>query len=103
VGGLAQRVADAPLAGHSPPRPYTELVYQPMLELMAFLRANGFTVYIVSGGGVEFMRTWVAGAVSPSPGRCSSSLVEWAPVCESRDWCYILRTFAHLFPGTPSR
>jgi len=37
-------------------RPYTECVYQPMLELLAFLRANGFKTYIVSGGGVEFMR-----------------------------------------------
>jgi len=39
-------------------RPYTELVYQPMLELMAYLRANGFKTFIVSGGGVEFMRPW---------------------------------------------
>ena len=40
-------------------RPYTELVYQPMLELLAYLRANGFKTFIVSGGGVEFMRPWV--------------------------------------------
>jgi phosphoserine phosphatase len=40
-------------------RPYTELVYQPMLELLAYLRANGFKTYIVSGGGIEFMRPWV--------------------------------------------
>jgi phosphoserine phosphatase len=39
-------------------RPYTDLVYQPMLELLAFLRANGFKTYIVSGGGVEFMRAF---------------------------------------------
>ena len=39
-------------------RPYTDLVYQPMLELLAFLRANGFKTYIVSGGGVEFVRTF---------------------------------------------
>jgi len=39
-------------------RPYTELVYLPMLELLAYLRANGFTTYIVSGGGVDFMRPW---------------------------------------------
>jgi phosphoglycolate phosphatase-like HAD superfamily hydrolase len=37
-------------------RPYTECVYQPMLEVLAFLRANGFKTFIVSGGGVEFMR-----------------------------------------------
>ncbi len=39
-------------------RPYTELVYQPMLEFLAHLRANGFKTYIVSGGGIEFMRTF---------------------------------------------
>jgi len=40
-------------------RPYTELVYQPMLELLAYLRANGFKTFIVSGGGIEFMRPWM--------------------------------------------
>ena len=39
-------------------RPYTEMVYQPMLELLAYLRANGFKTFIVSGGGIEFMRPW---------------------------------------------
>jgi len=39
-------------------RPYTDLVYQPMLEVLAYLRANGFRTYIVSGGGIEFMRPW---------------------------------------------
>jgi phosphoserine phosphatase len=39
-------------------RPYTDLIYQPMLELMAFLRANQFKTFIVSGGGIEFMRPW---------------------------------------------
>ena len=39
-------------------RPYTELVYQPMLELMALLRASQFKTFIVSGGGIEFMRPW---------------------------------------------
>jgi len=39
-------------------RPFTGLVYQPMLELLAYLRENGFKTYIVSGGGVEFMRPW---------------------------------------------
>src|SRR5262249_13268346 len=40
-------------------RPYTELTYQPMLELLRYLRANEFKTFIVSGGGVEFMRAWV--------------------------------------------
>ena len=39
-------------------RPYSDLVYQPMLELLAYLRANGFQTFIVSGGGIEFMRPW---------------------------------------------
>lgn len=39
-------------------RLYTELSYKPMIELLAYLRANGFKTFIVSGGGVEFMRPW---------------------------------------------
>ena len=39
-------------------RLYTEMVFQPMLELLTYLRANGFKTFIVSGGGVEFMRPW---------------------------------------------
>jgi phosphoglycolate phosphatase-like HAD superfamily hydrolase len=37
---------------------YTEMVYQPMLELLAYLRANGFKTFIVSGGGIDFMRVF---------------------------------------------
>lgn len=39
-------------------RPYTEMIYEPMLEVLAYLRANGFKTFIVSGGGIEFMRPW---------------------------------------------
>jgi hypothetical protein len=39
-------------------RPYTECVYQPMLELLAWLRQSGFKTFIVSGGGADFMRPW---------------------------------------------
>ena len=39
-------------------RLYTGMVYQPMLELLAYLRANGFKTFIVSGGGIDFMRPW---------------------------------------------
>lgn len=39
-------------------RPYTELIYQPMLEVMEYLRANGFRTYIVTGGGQEFVRVF---------------------------------------------
>lgn len=48
-------------------RPYTELVYQPMLELLAYLRANGFKTFIVSGGGIEFMRPWTEKAYGIPP------------------------------------
>jgi phosphoglycolate phosphatase-like HAD superfamily hydrolase len=40
-------------------RPYTDVIFQPMLELLAYLRANGFKTFVVSGGGVEFMRVCV--------------------------------------------
>jgi hypothetical protein len=46
---------------------YTAMVYQPMLELLAYLRANGFKTYIVSGGGVDFMRPWTEGAYGIPP------------------------------------
>jgi hypothetical protein len=39
-------------------RPYTDLVFQPMLEVLTYLRRNGFKTFIVSGGGIEFMRPW---------------------------------------------
>ncbi len=39
-------------------RPYTECVYQPMLEVLTYFRANGFKTFIVSGGGIEFLRPW---------------------------------------------
>lgn len=39
-------------------QPYTEMVYKPMLELLAYLRSNGYKTYIVSGGGIDFMRPW---------------------------------------------
>ncbi len=48
-------------------RPFTDLVYQPMLELLDFLGKNGFNIYIVSGGGIEFMRVWVEEAYGIPP------------------------------------
>ena len=57
---FAQVVTDWLAAAKHPRfnRPYTDLVYQPMLELLAYLKANGFKTYIASGGGIEFMRPW---------------------------------------------
>src|SRR6185436_2718034 len=48
-------------------RPFTKMVYQPMIELLAYLRANGFKTFIVSGGGIEFMRPWVEKAYGIPP------------------------------------
>jgi phosphoglycolate phosphatase-like HAD superfamily hydrolase len=48
-------------------RPYTDLVYQPMLEVLAYLRRNGFKTYIVSGGTVEFMRAFAEKAYGIPP------------------------------------
>lgn len=48
-------------------RRFTEMVYQPMLELLTYLRANGFKTYIVSGGGIDFMRPWAPRAYGIPP------------------------------------
>jgi phosphoglycolate phosphatase-like HAD superfamily hydrolase len=48
-------------------RPYTEMVYQPMLEVLSYLRANGFKTFIVSGGGVEFLRAFAETAYGIPP------------------------------------
>ncbi len=48
-------------------KPFTAMVYQPMLELLTYLRAHGFKTYIVSGGGIEFMRPWTENVYGISP------------------------------------
>lgn len=57
-------------------RPYTECVYQPMVELLAYLRANGFKTFIVSGGGIEFMRPWTEKAYGIPPEQVVGSSVK---------------------------
>lgn len=57
-------------------RPYTELVYQPMLELLAYLRANGFKTFIVSGGGIEFMRPWTEQVYGIAPEQVIGSSIK---------------------------
>ncbi len=57
-------------------RPYTELVYQPMLELLAYLRANGFKTFIVSGGGIDFMRPWTEKVYGIPPAQVVGSSIE---------------------------
>jgi phosphoserine phosphatase len=55
---------------------YTELAYQPMVELLAFLRANGFKTYIVSGGGIEFMRPMTQKVYGVPPEQVIGSSIE---------------------------
>jgi hypothetical protein len=57
-------------------RPHTELVYQPMLELLAYLRASGFKTFIVSGGGIEFMRPWTEGVYGVPPEQVIGSSIK---------------------------
>ncbi|EFK11955.1 nonspecific acid phosphatase [delta proteobacterium NaphS2] len=57
-------------------RRYTDLAYQPMLELLSFLRANGFKTYIVSGGGVEFMRPWTEKVYGVPPEQVVGSTIK---------------------------
>jgi len=57
-------------------RLYTEMVFQPMLELLEYLRAKGFRTYIVSGGGIEFMRAWVEGVYGIPPEQVIGSSIE---------------------------
>jgi phosphoglycolate phosphatase-like HAD superfamily hydrolase len=57
-------------------RPYTELVYKPMQEVLAHLRANGFKTYIVSGGSIEFMRPWAEKAYGIPPDQVIGTITE---------------------------
>jgi phosphoglycolate phosphatase-like HAD superfamily hydrolase len=57
-------------------RPYTEMVYQPMLEVLAYLRANGFRTFIVSGGGIEFMRPWAEAVYGIPPEQIVGSSIK---------------------------
>jgi phosphoglycolate phosphatase-like HAD superfamily hydrolase len=77
-------------------RPYDELTYQPMQELLRLLRANGFKNFIVSGGGADFMRVWVERVygippeqVVGSTGRTKYELRDSGPV--------LIKTLDYLF------
>jgi phosphoglycolate phosphatase-like HAD superfamily hydrolase len=85
-------------------RPYTEMVYQPMLELLAFLRAHGYKTFIVSGGGVEFMRPWVERVYGIPPEQVVGSRGKLA--FEAQDGAFALRKLSEIDhvddgPGKP--
>lgn len=66
-------------------RAYPRLVYRPMLELLAFLRASGFTTFLVSGGGVEFVRAFAEDSYGVPPHQVVGSTLELMPgVAEGR-------------------
>jgi phosphoglycolate phosphatase-like HAD superfamily hydrolase len=86
-------------------RPYNELVYQPMIELLDYLRANGFKTFIVSGGGVEFIRVWAEKAYGIPPEQVvgSSGVTQYEIAADGRP---VLMKFAKVEfvddgPGKP--
>jgi len=66
-------------------RRYTEMVYQPMLELLDYLRDNGFKTFIVSGGGIAFMRPWTEAVYGIPPDQVVGSSVELRFVTKGDD------------------
>jgi hypothetical protein len=75
-------------------RPYTEMVYQPMLEVLAYLRANSFKTFIVSGGGIEFMRPWTEKVYGIPPEQVVGSSIKTK--FEMRDGKPVLVRFPEL-------
>jgi hypothetical protein len=75
-------------------RPYTELIYQPMLEVLAYLREKGFKTYVVSGGGVEFMRPWVEQVYGVPPEQVVGSRAKVK--CEVRNGVPVLLRLAEV-------
>lgn len=86
-------------------RPYPELVYQPMLELLAYLRTNGFKTFIVSGGGIEFMRPWTEKAYGIPPEQVvgSSGMVKYELASDGKPQLTKLAKFEFVDdgPGKP--
>ena len=76
-------------------RPYTELVYQPMLEVMNYLRANGFKTYIVTGGGQEFVRVYAQKVYGVPPEQVVGSSI--ATKYEYRDGKPVLMRLPKVF------
>jgi phosphoglycolate phosphatase-like HAD superfamily hydrolase len=75
-------------------RRYDEMVYQPMLDMLTYLRANGYKTFIVSGGGVEFMRPWVERVYGIPPEQVVGSRVKVK--YEPRDGAPVLLRLAEI-------
>ena len=75
-------------------RLFTEMVYQPMLELLAYLSANGFRNYIVTGGGIEFVRQWGERVYGVTPEQVLGSSIKTR--FELRDGKPVLMRLPHL-------
>ena len=75
-------------------QPYTEMVYQPMVELLGYLRANGFKTFVVSGGGIEFMRPWTERAYGIPPEQVVGSSIKTK--YELRDGMPVLTRLAEV-------
>ena len=75
-------------------RLFTEMVYQPMLELLAYLCANGFRNYIVTGGGIEFVRQWGERVYGVTPEQVIGSSIKTR--FELRDGKPVLMRLPHL-------
>jgi phosphoglycolate phosphatase-like HAD superfamily hydrolase len=70
--GVWLATAKHPITG----KPYTQMVYQPMLELLAHLRANGFKTFIVSGGGIDFLRVFAEKSYGVPPEQVIGSSIK---------------------------
>lgn len=75
-------------------RPYVECVYQPMLELLRYLRSNGFQTYIVSGGGVEFIRTFAEKTYGIQPHQVIGSTIKTR--CENHEGVPVIMRLPEL-------
>jgi len=97
--GDFRATVEAWLASATHPRygkPYDQVTYLPMQELLRYLRANGFKTFIVSGGGVDFMRVWVERVYSIPPEQVVGSTAR--TTFELRDSGPVLvKTLDHLF------
>jgi phosphoglycolate phosphatase-like HAD superfamily hydrolase len=92
-----EQIVKAWMAGATNPktgRRFTDMVFQPMLELLAYLRANGFKNFIVSGGGIEFMRPWTEQVYGIPPEQVVGSSIKTA--LELRDGKPVLMRLPEL-------